>query len=191
MNLPFITVVSGLPRSGTSMAMQALEAGGMPILTDGLRQLDEDNPKGYYEFEPVKKTKEDSSWVPTAVGKAVKIIYRLIYDLPDGYDYRVIFMLRDINEVLASQKLMLQRSGNQGARVGDEKLAALFKRQITEFEDWIANKQRFSILWINYKDMISSPMAVCKTINGFLDGVLDIDAATAIVDPSLYRNRIK
>ena len=191
MNLQFITVVSGLPRSGTSMMMQALEAGGMSILTDGLRQQDEDNPKGYYEFEPVKKTKEDSSWLPTAVGKAVKIIYRLIYDLPEEYDYRVIFMRRDINEILASQTRMLQRTGRQGAKIGDEKLAALFKNQLSDFEDWIANKQQFSILWIDHKDMISSPLIECEKINRFLDGALNAGAAAAVVDPSLYRNRIE
>lgn len=191
MSLSFITVVSGLPRSGTSMMMQALESGGLPILSDGLRRQDEDNPKGYYEFEPVKKTKEDSSWVATAKGKAVKIIYRLLYDLPEGYDYRVIFMQRDINEVLASQKVMLERSGKQGANVSDDKLAELFKKQLSDFENWIAKQKNFSVLRINYKDMISSPIPICEKINGFLEGALNIDDAIAVVDPSLYRNRVK
>lgn len=189
MNLPFITIVSGLPRSGTSMMMQALEAGGIPALSDNIRKKDEDNPKGYYEFEPVKKTKDDPSWVPKAQGKVVKMVYRLLYDLPDQYEYRVIFMRRDLKEVLASQKVMLQRSGQQGANVGDQKLAELFQSQLATFDQWIAARKNFSILSINYKEMISSPKVQCERINDFLGGVLDSDASAAAVDPSLYRNR--
>ena len=104
----FVTIVSGLPRSGTSMMMQAIAAGGIPALTDGFRAADVDNPRGYYEFEPVKKTREDASWLDRAGGKVVKMVYRLLYDLPaEGYEYRVVFMRRDIREVLASQKKML------------------------------------------------------------------------------------
>jgi hypothetical protein len=185
MNLPFITIVSGLPRSGTSMMMQAIEAGGIPALTDNIRQKDEDNPKGYYEFEPVKKTKDDPSWVPGARGKVVKMVYALLYDLPEEYEYRVIFMRRNINEVLASQKTMLLRSGKQGAKVSDEKLAGLFKAQLEKFDHWIAARKNFSIISVDYKDMITSPKAQCERINNFLGGVLDIDASTAAVDPSL------
>src|SRR5438046_6429896 len=107
----YITVVSGLPRSGTSLMMQMLRAGGMPVRTDGFRKADEDNPRGYLEYEPVKRTREDSSWVSDAVGKAVKVVYLLLRDLPDGFDYRVILMRRSLREVLASQSAMLMRSG--------------------------------------------------------------------------------
>jgi len=183
MNLPFITIVSGLPRSGTSMMMQAIEAGGIPALTDNIRKKDEDNPKGYYEFELAKKTKDDPSWVPGARGKVVKMVYALLYDLPEEYEYCVIFMRRNINEVLASQKIMLQRSGKQG------ELAELFKAQLEKFDHWIKTRKNFSILPVDYKDMITSPKAQCERINKFLGGVLDIDASVAAVDPSLYRNR--
>ena len=189
MNLSFITIVSGLPRSGTSMMMQAIEAGGIPALTDNIRQKDEDNPKGYYEFEPVKKTKDDPSWVPGARGKVVKMVYRLLYDLPDEYEYRVVFMRRNMDEVLISQKTMLERSGKQGASISDEKLAELFKAQLEQFDHWIAARKNFSIISVDYKDMITSPKAQCERINNFLGGVLDIDASAATVDPSLYRNR--
>ena len=189
MNLPFITIVSGLPRSGTSMMMQALEAGGIPILTDNIRKKDEDNPEGYYEFEPVKKTKDDPSWVPGARGKVVKMVYVLLYDLPEEYEYRVIFMRRNIDEVLASQKIMLKRLGKQGAKVSDEKLAEFFKAQLEKFDRWIAAQKNFSILSVDYKDMITSPKAQCERINKFLGGVLDTDASTAVVNPSLYRNK--
>lgn len=189
MNLSFITIVSGLPRSGTSMMMQAIEAGGIPALTDNIRKKDEDNPKGYYEFEPVKKTKDDPSWVSGARGKVVKMVYALLYDLPEEYEYRVIFMRRNIDEVLASQKIMLQRSGRKGAKISDEKLVELFKTQLAKFDHWIAARKNFSILPVNYKDMITSPKEQCERINKFLGGVLDIDASTAVVNPSLYRNR--
>ena len=186
---PFITIVSGLPRSGTSMMMQVIEAGGVPALTDNLRTRDEDNPQGYYEFEPVKKTKEDPSWVPGARGKVVKMVYRLLYDLPDDQEYRVIFMRRNIDEVLASQKIMLQRSGKQGAAISDERLKELFVGELEKFEHWIATRKNFSILSVDYSDMVASPGTQCKRINEFLGGVLDCERSAAAVDPSLYRNR--
>jgi len=186
---PFVTIVSGLPRSGTSMMMQVIEAGGVPALTDNLRTRDEDNPQGYYEFEPVKKTKEDPSWVPGARGKVVKMVYRLLYDLPGDQEYRVIFMRRNIDEVLASQKIMLQRSGKQGAAISDERLKELFVGELEKFEHWIATRKNFSILSVDYSDMVASPGTQCKRINEFLGGVLDCDRAAAAVDPSLYRNR--
>jgi hypothetical protein len=187
--LPFITIVSGLPRSGTSMMMQVIEAGGIPALTDNLRTKDEDNPQGYYEFEPVKKTREDPSWVPGARGKVVKMVYRLLYDLPADQEYRVIFMRRNIDEVLASQKKMLQRSGKQGAAISDEKLKELFMAELDKFDRWIAAQPNFSIIEVDYRDMVASPATQCKRINGFLGGVLDGDRAAAAVDPALYRNR--
>jgi len=190
MNLPFITIVSGLPRSGTSMMMQALEAGGISVLTDNIRKKDEDNPEGYYEFELVKKTKDDPSWVSGARGKVVKMVYVLLYDLPEEYEYRVIFMRRNIDEVLASQKIMLKRLGTQGAKVSDEKLAELFRAQLDKFDRWIAAQKNFSILSVNYKNMITSPKAQCERINKFLGGVLDTEASTAVVNPSLYRNKV-
>jgi len=114
-----ITVVSGLPRSGTSMMMQMLGAGGLAVLTDGKRGADADNPRGYYEYEAVKSLGQDASWLASAGGKAVKIVSALLIHLPDGFDYRVIFMRRPIAEVLASQRAMLDRLGHAGPR-GDE-----------------------------------------------------------------------
>jgi len=188
-DLPFITIVSGLPRSGTSMMMQAIEAGGIPALADHIRKKDEDNPKGYYEFEPVKKTRDDPSWVPGARGKVVKMVYSLLYDLPEGFEYRVIFLRRKMDEVLASQKKMLERTGKEGAKVSDEKLAELFTTQLAKFDRWVAGRSNMAILSIDYKDMITSPKAQCEKIRAFLGGGLDVDAAAAAVDPALYRNR--
>jgi len=189
MSLDYITIVSGLPRSGTSMMMQALDAGGLPILTDHVREKDEDNPKGYFEFEPAKRTKKDPSWVSRAQGKAVKIIYRLVYDLPDEYVYRIIFMCREMGEVLASQKKMLKRSGRSGADVGDEILAELFTKQLSELKSWVEGRDNFLMLEINYKDIISQPVSQCVRINSFLGTDLDINAFASVVDPTLHRNK--
>jgi hypothetical protein len=190
MNLPFVTIVSGLPRSGTSMMMQMIEAGGIPALTDHRRKQDEDNPKGYYEFEPVKKTRNDSSWVPAARGKVVKVIYSLLYDLPLEYEYRVIFMERNIYEVITSQKRMLQRSGKTGANLSDEKLAELFKGQLNKFEHWIHNHRCFALLPVNYSAIVKAPQLLAEKINIFLGGGLDTQAMVQAVDPALYRNKL-
>ncbi len=171
--------------------MQALEAGGFPILTDNIRKKDEDNPKGYYEFELVKKTIYDPGWLLKAQGKAVKMVYRLLYDLPDEYEYRVLFMQREVNEVLASQKIMLKRLGKQGATISDEKLANIFKSELTKFANWITSRDNFSIIYVDHKDMIFSPEKQCEKINNFLGNVLDINASATIVEPSLYRSRIQ
>ena len=110
-----IIVVSGLPRSGTSLMMQMLAAGGVEVVTDHVRTADTDNPRGYYEFELVKKIKQDASWLPEARGKAVKMVSQLLYDLPAGEKYRIIFLERDLDEVLVSQEKMLERLGRTAA----------------------------------------------------------------------------
>ena len=189
MNLGFVTIVSGLPRSGTSMMMQALEAGGIAAVTDKIRTADKDNPKGYYEFEPVKKTKDDASWVTDAVGKVVKMVYMLLYDLPEGQEYRVVFMQRELSETLASQKKMLQRSGRKGATLTDEQMSNAFRKQLEKFDSWVKDKSCFKILKVNYRDMIDDPAATCEKINEFLGGGLDAEAMARVVDPTLYRNR--
>lgn len=185
----YVTIVSGLPRSGTSMMMKALDAGGIEPLIDHVRKADEDNPKGYYEFEPVKKTKEDASWLNQAPGKVVKMVYRLLYDLPADYQYRVVFMQRDLQEVLASQKKMLDRSGKIGGGISDEHMAALFTAELQKCEKWLAEQDHFKVLYINHRDMINHPQRQCEKVNDFLDGRLNIEAMAETVDPTLYRNR--
>ena len=132
-----ITVVSGLPRSGTSMMMKMLEAGGIHPITDGEREADEDNPKGYYEFEPVKQMKADTSWMPRAQGKSIKIIAKLLPDMPSGYEYRVLFMRRNMDEMLASQKKMLVRRGEPTDTVSDAMMAKFFAKHVAEIQAWI------------------------------------------------------
>ena len=185
----YVIIVSGLPRSGTSMMMKAVQAGGIEPIIDHIRKADEDNPKGYYEFEPVKKTKDDASWLENAAGKAVKMVYRLLYDLPAHYQYRVIFMRRDIKEVLASQNKMLERSGKPGGALPDEQMAALFAMELQKCEKWLAQQPNFKVLYVNHRDMINAGPGQALRINEFLDGGMDIEAIAATVDPSLYRNR--
>jgi hypothetical protein len=183
----YLTIVAGLPRSGTSVTMQMIAAGGIEPLTDNVRKADVDNPKGYLEFEPVKKTREDSSWVPTGVGRVVKMVYRLLYDLPPDFTYRVVFTRRKIEESLASQRKMLQRLGKP-APPPDEKMLALFRKQLADCDAWLARQPNFSAVNVDYNQLVIEPRPFAEWISDFLDG-LDVEAMVAVVDPALYRNR--
>ena len=187
MSQDFVTIVSGLPRSGTSLMMQMVAAGGMPVLTDGVRQADEDNPRGYFEFEPVKRTKADAGWVEDAEGKAVKMVYLLLKDLPDTHAYRVILMQRDLTEVVASQKAMLARLGRTGADVGDDRMAAIFEEQLHSTGLWLRAQTNFAVLEVRHRDCIETPAEVAVSVNVFLGGGLDEAAMASVVDPLLYR----
>ena len=185
----FITVVSGLPRSGTSLMMQMLDAGGMPVLTDELRRADDDNPRGYFEFEPVKQLKADRTWLDQASGKAVKIIHLLLMDLPTDRPYRVIMMHRDLDEVVKSQTRMLQRSGKRGAGLPPERLKQVFQNQLTSVRDWLAKHRCFSVQDVHYSLLIDDAARHAASISEFLGGGLDINAMTQVIHPELYRNR--
>ncbi len=185
---PFVTIVSGLPRSGTSLMMRMLEAGGLPVLVDNLRAADVDNPRGYYEFEPVKRLKDDAGWVARAAGRAVKMVYLLLLDLPPGHRYRVLFMRRNLDEVLASQKAMLDRLG-KSSPLDDERMAALFRDQIARFESWVQGRPEFRVLDVSYNAMVTDPAPLAAEVDRFLGGGLDLAAMAGVVDPTLYRNR--
>ncbi len=185
----FVTIVSGLPRSGTSMMMQMIDQGGIPALKDEIRIADEDNPKGYYEFEPVKQTKKDPSWLERAGGRVVKMVYRLLYDLPGEYSYRVIFMRRKLEEVVASQNVMLERGGKDGGGLPDGKLLEVFRAEIDKSNRWLAEQPNFEVLYINYNEMIENPAPQVARANEFLGGSLDTKAMMASVDPRLYRQK--
>jgi hypothetical protein len=185
---PFLTVVSGLPRSGTSLMMKMLEAGGLPVLVDNVREADVDNPRGYYEFEPVKTLKADASWVAPALGKAVKMVYLLLMDLPSDHQYRILFMRRNIEEVLASQKAMLDRMG-KASPLDDARMAALFRDGLARFEAWVADRPNFRLLDVSYNGLVTDPTPIVAEVDRFLGGGLDCDAMSRVVDPSLYRNR--
>jgi hypothetical protein len=185
---PFLTVVSGIPRSGTSLMMRMVEAGGIPVLTDQVRGADVDNPRGYYEFEAVKTLKRDASWVATSCGKAVKMVYLLVYDLPPDVEYRVLFMHRNIDEILASQKVMLERLG-KSSPVEDQKMASLFRNHLVKFTAWVKERPNIRVLDVNYNEMVAEPAPVVAKINHFLGGGLDTEEMARAVEPGLYRNR--
>ncbi len=183
-----ITIVSGLPRSGTSMMMKMLEAGGMDVAVDNIREADEDNPKGYYELEKVKDIKSDYSWLDNVQGKVVKMVSMLLYELPSTRDYNIIFMQRDIGEILASQRTMLQRKGNR-SDINDEEMGKLFSRHLEEIENWLAGQKNMRVFYVNYKNVIEDPRKIAQVINHFLNETLNIEKMVETVDRSLYRQR--
>ncbi len=184
----FVVIVAGLPRSGTSLLMQMLAAGGLPLLTDGVRVADEDNRRGYFELEAVKKTKRDASWLSEAPGKVVKMVYRLLYDLPPGYRYRIVFVERSLEEVLASQKTMLERQGKP-AGADDATMMRVFRKELDTAKGWLSAQPNFSVLYADYNRLIAQPQLESAAISEFLGDGLDVAAMASAVDPGQYRNR--
>lgn len=184
-----ISIVSGLPRSGTSLMMSMLEAGGLGVLIDGIRTPDEDNPKGYYEFERVKQIEHDKAWLEDAKGRAVKMIAELLKHLPLEYSYKVIFMHRKIAEILASQRQMLVRRGEATDKVSDEDLAKMFRRHLELVETWIAEQPSMAVLFVDYNELLAGPAEQVHAINQFLGGTLEPEKMISVVDPSLHRQR--
>jgi broad-specificity NMP kinase len=184
-----VTIVSGLPRSGTSMMMKMLEVGGMRPLTDNVRTADDDNPKGYYELERVKDLEKDTAWVDDARGRVVKVISMLLRHLPAGYAYKVIFMRRKMEEVLASQRTMLIRRGESPDKVSDEKMAAMFEKHLSKLDEWLARQPNIDVLYIHYTEALDDPAACAGRINEFLGATLDVEKMASVVDEALYRQR--
>ena len=185
-----VTVVSGLPRSGTSMMMKMLDAGGLPPITDGIRTADDDNPKGYYEFERVKKLADgDAAWLPDARGKSVKVIAALVQYLPPDFVYKMIFMQRNMDEILSSQRQMLIRRGEPTDAVDDDELAALFRKHMDQVTTWIAEQPNIDIIYVNYNEVVADPRSHAQMVNQFLGDALDADAMARVIDPNLYRQR--
>ena len=190
MNLKSIIVVSGLPRSGTSMMMKMLEAGGQIILTDNLREADANNPKGYYEFERVKQLKDgDLAWLPDAAGKVVKIVTGLIMYLPPEYEYKVIFMKRDLKEVLSSQKKMLGRLGKGDDNIPDDKMAKTYEEHLKQVKGWLVRQANVEVLYVDYNTMVADPLESLQKVNTLLGGDMDIQKMASVVDHELYRER--
>ena len=185
-----IIVISGLPRSGTSMAMKMLQAGGLPLLTDDARAADDSNPGGYFEFEPVKGLgkNDDLSWLRRARGKGVKVISWLVTWLPEGYDYQVVFMQRDLDEVIASQNAMLLRRG-EPKRIEDvTAMRQIYVRHVEQVHRFLDQRRCFTTLPVNYPDVIERPSIEAGRLAEFLHQPLDIERMAAAVDTRLYRN---
>ena len=186
-----LVLVSGLPRSGTSMLMQMLEKGGMPIVTDKIRTPDEDNPKGYHEFERIKEIDKspDKSWLKQYRGQVIKTISFLLQDLPRNLNYQVIFMRRNIEEVLKSQNKMLQRSGAKDELVPDAKMRQNYEFHLKKVYYQLNRVPNFAVLYLDYPAVVEDPLREAKRINAFLGGKLNVEAMASAVESSLYRNR--
>lgn len=185
-----IVVVSGLPRSGTSLMMAMLDAAGFPPMQDHIRQADPDNPKGYYEFERVKKLPDgDTRWVRDAKGKAVKVITMLLEHLPPKFKYDVVVMRRDIGEILASQRKMLERRGEDPDKVSDAEMAELFEKHFDQVMAWIRQQENIRFIEVNYNSLLENAEEEIAKVNHFLGGSLDQEAMLSKIDPKLYRQR--
>ncbi len=184
-----VTIVSGLPRSGTSLMMHMLAAGGLPVLTDHQRAADADNPRGYFEYEPVKRLKDDPACLEAARGKVVKIISELLMYVPAGYPCNVIFMRRNMGEVLASQRQMLIRRGKPADSADDAMMAALFEKHLRRVEAWIAQQPHIACIFVGYNDLLAEPATSIEQINRFLGGGLDTQQMAQAIDQTLYRQR--
>jgi hypothetical protein len=180
-----ITVVSGFPRSGTSMMMQMVKNGGKAVLTDNIRKPDINNPVGYLEFEDVKRITTDVSWIGKADGKAVKIVAPLVKYLPSEFDYRIIFMERNMREIIVSQEKML---GNNGDGF-NFKILKLFESSLSDIKNWFSGKSYIDVIFISYSDVVSDPVKYSGIISDFLNEPMNIYQMAKAVDSSLYRNR--
>lgn len=183
-----ITVVSGLPRSGTSMMMRMLQAGGMPLLVDGIRGADPDNPEGYYEFERVKELSSDKGWLGDAEGKAVKVVSLLLYELPPDREYRVVFMERNMDEILASQARMLQRR-SESSSGDDDAMRKHFDVHLRKVKAWLSKQKSMKVLYCGYGEVVADPARCALELRNFLGKELDTEAMIRAVNPALYRQR--
>jgi hypothetical protein len=184
-----IVVVSGLPRSGTSMMMKMLEAAGIEPLTDQVRLADEDNPQGYYEFEPVKDLERDHAWMADAGGRSVKVVSRLLVHLPRDHRYRVIFMRRQMGEILASQRAMLERRRAQESQPPDETMKLVFEKHLDEVEQWLLVQENLEVLFVSYNAVLENPEREVAKVGAFLHLESGLEAIVAAVDHTLYRRR--
>lgn len=184
-----IIVVSGLPRSGTSMMMKMLAEGGLPILTDELRRADTDNPNGYFEFETVKQMSEGNvNWLVEAGGKVIKVISALLEYLPSNYSYKIIFLERDLQEVLASQRKMLVNRNEESA-IDDTEIAVQLQKHLSVVKPWLARQPHMEVLYVNYNALMANPEPFLQKIKSFLNVSLDQERMLAVPNAMLYRNR--
>ncbi len=186
-----IVVVSGLPRSGTSMMMQMLQAGGLEILTDAVRTPDGSNPKGYFEFEAVKDLDKGPppAWLTGARGKAVKIVSSLVRWLPESHDYQVIFMRRDLDEVILSQNKMLVDRGSHPDEAQNERVKHLYQTHVEDTLRLLRGRRSVSTLVVDYSETLARPVDTARRVDRFLRARLDVNRMAAAADPDLYRNR--
>ena len=188
-NAETIYIVSGLPRSGTSMMMQLLEAGGLPVFTDSLRNADENNLKGYYEHEAVKIIHKDNSWMKNAVEKTVKVVSHLLPNLPMRYKYKIVFMERDLDEVITSQSKMLQNLGKLEQNTAHYSIEVSFRQTNDKIKNWLNDKPNIEVLFVEYKDAIENGNEVIQQLNTFFNSKLNTEDMQQVIDKNMYRTQ--
>jgi len=187
---PYVIVVSGAPRSGTSLLMQMLEAGGIAPLCDDRRPPDAANPRGYYELDAVKRLPEDAGWLSRAPGRAVKVIHALVTRLPQGPAYRVLWLERDLLEVARSQSALLDRLGRPpDDGLSDPRVAEILGQQLRETAARLDARADVRRLPVRHAALLAQPAAEIARIDAFLDGGLDREAMASRIDPALHRSR--
>ncbi len=184
-----IIIVSGLPRSGTSMMMQLLEAGGLPVFTDNLRIADENNKKGYYEHEAVKIIHKDNTWMKNAVGKTVKVVSHLLTSLPMRFKYKIVFMERDLDEVTVSQSKMLQNLGKLAPDTAHFSIEQSFRKTNDKVKTWLNDKQNMNVIYIDYKEAVTNSEIVIEQLNEFFESKLNTQHMQQIIDKNMYRTQ--
>ena len=167
--------------------MQMLDKGGIPIVTDEVRTADLDNPRGYYEFEKVKQLKHDASWLPQTRGMAIKMVSQLLYDLPSTEAYRIVFMERNLEEVLQSQEKMLQRLGRPA--IPRDQMKRSYEQHLTRLADWLTHQRHMVVLYVSYNQLLQHPHHDAQRVQRFLDDRPDAQQMAQSVDPALYRNQ--
>jgi len=184
-----IIVVSGLPRSGTSMMMKILSEGGLPIVTDELRSADEDNPNGYFELEMVKQLSAgNDAWLSNAGGSVIKVISALLEYLPSQHSYKVIFMEREIQEILSSQRKMLERR-NKTSQTSDAEMEAQFLKHLSVIKPWLARQPNMEVIYVSYNALMSDPEPLCRRVVEFTGVALHLERMLSVPKGELYRNR--
>ena len=184
-----IIVVSGLPRSGTSMMMKMLAEGGLSVVTDELRRADRDNPNGYFEFEAVKQLSVGNvAWLSNADGKVVKVISALLEFLPPMYSYQIIFMEREIQEILASQRKML-RNQNEESHASDTVIDEQFRKHLAVLKPWLARQPNMDVIYVSYNMLMSDPEPLCRRVVEFIHAPLELPRMLTVPKSDLYRNR--
>lgn len=180
-----ITIVSGLPRSGTSLMMQMLTKGGIEPLTDKVRQADKSNPKGYFEYSPVMSIHKDNSWLDKGKNKSVKIVAPLLKHLDTKFRYKIIFMQRNLNEIIKSQHIMAGKASD----ILPIKLYNSYVKLLEDIDDWKENEPGVEIIYIDYKEVLDNPEENASLVEKFVGKSLDKDAMASCIDKKLYRNR--
>lgn len=185
-----VIIVTGLPRSGTSLIMQILDTARIEIITDGIRGSDEDNPKGYFEFEKVKSLPDESSWLEEAGSKAVKVVGELLKGLPKAYHYKVIFMMRDIGEIIRSQDKMMERRGEPRSDIPEAEMEEILRRYLRMLKLHVNGREEMDVLYVSYNDLLEDPEAEIDEVAQFLDIEIDRNEMKKVIDRKLYRNRM-